>query len=222
MKLVFYSGGYPEENKSLDRSLKNLVKHKKSIRMGFIPSSHDLSDQEFTEFVQQYEEFNVKKIVKVDLDLQPSKLLIKELLKCDIIHLGGGNTYYFLKYLRKEKLLKTLKSWVQDGGILTGLSAGAILMTTDISTAGFPEFDKDDNEENIKNLNALALVDFDFFPHYKSSKRYDQELLAFSEKSGRPLYACPDGAGIVINGETKKFIGKTACFYSGKKFFISK
>jgi dipeptidase E len=62
-------------------------------------------------------------------------------------------------------MLPLLKKFIQDGGILTGLSAGAIMMTETIEMAGYPPFDCDENEDNLKNLKSLNLVDFYFFPH---------------------------------------------------------
>ena len=67
-----------------------------------------------------------------------------------------------VKSLEKTGLLKELKAWVRNGGVLTGVSAGAIIMTKNIETAAFPSFDCDENEDNVKNLAGLQLVDFEF------------------------------------------------------------
>lgn len=222
MKLVFYSGGTAEENLPLDHALLNLCQKSKDIVFTFIPSHSYMSDQEFQEVIEHYRPLGVKKFLKLDVDNAHSSVLRKSVLKSDIIHLGGGNTYYFLKYLKKSNLLGELKKWVDNGGVLSGLSAGGIIMTNNIDTAGFPFFDCDDNEENIKNFNAMNLVNFEFFPHYKNSKRYDNDLSLHSTKTPRPVYACPDGTGIVVNGNEISFIGKSACFCQGKKFFLNK
>ena len=55
--------------------------------------------------------FNVEKISK-KLDMS-NKSFLEEVLKSDVIHLGGGNTYYFLKHLRKSKMLGVLKKYVK-------------------------------------------------------------------------------------------------------------
>ena len=93
-------------------------------------------------------------------------------------------------------------------------------MTPNIQTAGFPNFDRDENDENIKNLSALNLVNFEFFPHYKNSRRYDSELLRYTQKTKIPLYAMPDGSGIVIDQSFLKFSGKAFCFFRGQKMPI--
>lgn len=220
MKLVFYGGGYDYENISLDQTLISLC-NIKNPQITYIPSCSYLSHIEFREFINQYQKFNINRFLNFPVDVPMNSVLKREALKSNIIHLGGGNTYYFLKHLRQSKMLSELKNFVKNGGILTGLSAGAIMMTKNISTAGFPDFDRDENEENLKNFAALNLVDFEFFPHYKNSKRYDSELKKYSREIENPLYACPDGSGIIVNHEKISFVNKVFCFYQGKKFKVN-
>lgn len=221
MKLIFYSGGFPQENKKLDNKLIEFI-DKEDIKLTFIPSSYIGSSEEYLEIIDQYASYGIKKILKLNIDQPFSQTLKRMAFESDIIHLGGGNTYYFLKHLKKIGLFKDLKDFVSRGGILTGLSAGAIIMTNSIDTAGFPSFDKDDNDESIKNLKGLNLVNFEFFPHYKNSKRYDTELIHYSKQSVYPIYACPDGSGITVNHDEISFIGKTICFHRGHKYYLMK
>jgi dipeptidase E len=219
MKLIFYSGGHDFENLSIDQNLLELSKNE-SPQITYIPSCSYLCDQDFKEFVNQYEQFDIHNIINFPIDVPYTEILKAEVLKSDIIHLSGGNTYYFLKYLRKSGMLNELKKFAKNGGILTGLSAGAIIMTKNIETAGFPSFDKDENDENLKNLKGMGLVNFEFFPHYRNSKRYDREIINYSKAHDSPIYACPDGSGIIVNNNQLTFIGKAFCFNKGKKFII--
>lgn len=219
MKLIFYSGGHDFENILIDKNLLELSK-KESPQITYIPSCSYLCEQDFKEFVAQYSRFNIHNIINFPIDVPYTDILKAEVLKSDIIHLSGGNTYYFLKYLRKSGMLKELKTFVKNGGILTGLSAGAIIMTKSIETAGFPSFDKDDNDENLTNLKGMGLVNFNFFPHYKNSKRYDNEIVKYSRLLDSPIYACPDGSGIIVDDNELTFIGKAFCFFQGKKIII--
>jgi dipeptidase E len=221
MKLVLYSGGFADENYQMDINLISLVKTKE-VSLTFIPSCHYHSNEDYEDIVKQYKALGVKKFLKFDIDQNFSSVLKKTALGADIIYLGGGNTFYFLKKLKESGMLDELKSWATAGGILSGMSAGAIILTKKIETASFPSFDRDDNDDNLKNLSAMDLVNFEFFPHYKNSKRYDDELILYSKKNSRPLYACVDGGGIVITNEETRFIGNTACFINGTKYFINK
>lgn len=220
MKLVFYSGGDDKENRPLDKAFMDLF-NKKNPVITFIPSSSYLSEQEFKVFVKHYSKFKLNRFIHFPVDVPFDRIMFQEVMRSDAIHLAGGNTFYFLNSLRKAKLLKELKQFVLKGGILTGLSAGAIMMTEDIEMAGYPEFDRDENIVGIKNLSALNLVDFAFFPHFKNSSRYDAAFKKYSKAKKKVIYACPDGAGIVVNDGELRFIGKTFAFIDGHKFSIN-
>ncbi|MBC75422.1 MAG: hypothetical protein CME64_05335 [Halobacteriovoraceae bacterium] len=219
MKLALYSGGHDFENIRMDEALLSMVGNK-NPKVSFIPSCSYLSHVDFREYVSQYRKHRIKRFIHFPIDTSFSNVVKEEVFNGDIIHLSGGNTYYFLKHLRKAKMLGALKEFVKRGGVLTGLSAGAIIMTKNINTAGFPSFDRDENEDNVKNLNGMGLVNFEFFPHYKNSARYDKELLKYSKKSRNKIYACPDGAGILLNDGMKTFVGKCYCFFNGEKIVL--
>lgn len=220
MKLVFYSGGDDVQNRDLDDSFIKLL-NKKNPVVTFIPSSSYLSEQEFKVFVRHYSKFKISRFIHFPVDVPFDRILFQEVMRSDAIHMGGGNTFYFLNSLRKAKLLTQLKIFAEAGGVLTGLSAGAIMMTENIQMAAYPEFDRDENIVNLKNLVSLNLVDFMFFPHFRNSDRYDAVFKRFTKKYKGVLYACPDGSGIVINGNETTFIGKCFGFKSGHKFSIN-
>ncbi len=220
MKLVFYSGGYEEENEKVDQACLDLVENSNPT-FTFIPTSSYDGENEFQDFVEQWQRFGVTRFIYFPVDIPQDRVLMKEVFNSDMIHMGGGNTFYFLKYLRHFGYLEFLREYAQMGRVLTGLSAGAIMMTPSIRSAGFPSFDCDDNDEGLKNLKSLGLVKFEFFPHYKNSIRYDRELMEQSLKAKHPLFALPDGSGIVRNNEQLTFIGKAWAFSGGKKTLIN-
>ena len=114
-----------------------------------------------------------------------------------------------------------MKKQCFQGKTIAGISAGAILMTPNIHSASYPKFDCDDNEDNVKNMKAMGLVDFEFFPHYRNSDRYDNELKKQSKKLSYPLYALPDGSGVIKDNHKMVFVGKAWCFYKGEKINLA-
>ncbi len=220
MKLVLYSGGGDRENLDLDRAFVEVL-NKRNPVVTFIPSSSYLSEQEFKVFVKHYSKYRISRFIHFPIDVPFDRIMFTEVMRSDAIHLAGGNTFYFLRSLRRAKLLNELRSFVERGGVLTGLSAGAILMTSDIDMAAYPEFDRDENSVGLKNLAALGLVDFAFFPHFRNSSRYDAVFKKYSKLKKKLIYACPDGAGIVLNGPELRFIGKAFAFSEGHKFVIN-
>lgn len=221
MKLVLYSGGDERLNDHLDKQAIVLTeKRPRDIKVTYIPSCSFDSSFDYHCFVRQQKRWGIEKIIYFPVDVPLSITSVDKLRNSDIIHLSGGNTFYFLKHLRKSQLIKVLRSFVDDGGVLTGLSAGAIMMTPNISTAGFPSFDCDDNFDNMTNLKSLNLCRFEFFPHFKNSKRYHQELLHYSKKTMNPVFACADGDGIVIDDDSIRFFGKVYGMHRGETFIL--
>jgi dipeptidase E len=220
MKLIFYSGGDERENALLDKAFIELIAKKNPV-VTFIPSSSFLSEQEFNLFVKHYSKFKISRFIHFPIDLPFDRILLKEVLDSDAIHLGGGNTFYFLNSIRKAKMVNEFKKFVHKGGVLSGLSAGAIIMTENIELAGYPSFDRDENSVALKNLSSIGLVDFAFFPHFKNSSRYENAFKKYSKLKQKNVFACPDGSGIVINGCETRFIGKCFGFCDGKKININ-
>jgi dipeptidase E len=219
MKLVLYSG-YDEDNRQIDEQLVHLI-DKQSPKVTFIPSAHHLPEHDYEYFCQSFDDYGIRDIRIFNVDQPFSSSQVEAVLRSDLIYLSGGNTYYFLHWMRKQGFDRKLKEFVQNGGVLAGLSAGAILMTPSIATASYPKFDKDHNEVKIKDLTALNLVKFEFFPHYSPVEEYAVELKKQSKKITWPLYGVDDGGGIIVDGNTIKFFGKVWGYVAGKEYLVN-
>lgn len=220
MKLVLYSGGSEEDNRFLNERALELT-GVNSPKLTLIPSSSYDAEVDFKFFVQEFSELGVQRFLHFCVDIPFTQTVYKEVFQSDLIFLGGGNTFYFLKHLKKAGMFPLLKKFLERGGVLCGLSAGAIVLTPHVHTATFPHFDRDENPFGMKNLSAMRFVNFEFFPHYKNSRRYDAELLHHSKSSNLPLYACADGGGIIVEDQQISFCGKSYQFYQGKKLVLS-
>jgi dipeptidase E len=220
MKIVFYSGGTEEENYFLNKRALRLTE-KPDPKLTFIPSSTYDADVDYRYFVDEFSNLGISKFMLFNVDIPFTKTMLSEVLKSDLIFLGGGNTFYFLKHLRAAGMFNHLEKFLKKGGVLCGMSAGAICLTPHVHTASFPHFDRDENPFDMKNLNAGRFVNFEFFPHYKNSKRYESEMLHYSKKTNIPLFAVADGGGIVVEDEQISFVGKCFQFYQGKKLIVS-
>ena len=209
-RLVFYSGGQERRNGLIHEDLIELAltsrrrKIRPGVRMTYIPFCSEGRGVFFRRFERRYRSFGATEFHCLpvdDPDLVGDPQAKKAILASDVVYLSGGNTYYFLKHLRRSGLMPTLRRFAERGGVLAGLSAGAILMTPHIGLAGYPPFDRDENEVGLRNESALGLVDFEFFPHFRNSARLREALLHYSELSTRPVYACRDGSGVMIEGD---------------------
>lgn len=219
-KLVLYSGGQTKANHRLHRELIDLVPMKSHVSMTYIPYCYDGHDVFYKRFIKRYRHFGVSQFHCLPVDRPIERISLKLALESDIIYLAGGNTFYFLKNLKDSGMLRHLKSFVKRGGVLAGLSAGAIILTPEITLAGYPHFECDENDVNLENFKSLDLVDLEFFPHFDFSKRLTNALMRYSKNSLYPIFAAEDGAGLVINGSKKTFIGKSCFFLNGQKIEI--
>lgn len=217
MKLVLYSGGTPEQNIDLDAQLLRMLGNV-NPRITFVPSCFDHTEEDYQDFCEHLNPHGLSATTIMHADQIESETEAYQALNADMIYLSGGNTFYFLESLRRARLIKLLTQFAKNDGIIAGVSAGAILMTPNIQTAGFPDFDRDENTNNLRNLKAMSLVPFEFFAHYRNRKSYDQEFKTYTQQHERVLYACPDGAGIVVYHNHINFVGDIAGFVNGKKF----
>ncbi len=218
MRLVFYSGGYPHENEHLDLEVLRLI-GKTNPSMTFIPSAFEGSTQYYEEFVESFKRFGVVDFFYFPIDIPFTEKLLIDALDSDFIFLSGGNTYYFLKHLRKTGILRLLRERARsDHFVLGGMSAGAIIMTSNIGTAGIPEFDKDENDVKIKNFNGMGLVPHEFFPHFINSKSYTDCLIEYSKSHDRLVIGSPDSSGVIYEEQKFTMVGRNWGFLNGHKF----
>lgn len=209
MKLALYSGPVGEST-SIDDELLKLVGNNSGV-FGYIPSSSDPDQTYYSACQAAYASLGLTLNLYCELDNNfiPEKLT--DLLSCDGIHLSGGNTYYFLHWIRERGLASILADYVEKGGLMVGVSAGAMIMTPDISTA---EICGDTNDIGLRDMSGLGLVDIEFLPHFEASAD-TSGLCKVSARTKRPVYACRDSDGIIISGSKKIVVGSPICALDG-------
>ncbi|WP_232297293.1 MULTISPECIES: Type 1 glutamine amidotransferase-like domain-containing protein [Bacillus cereus group] len=202
-KIVLYSDQIQEDRK-LDYELLRLL-NKENPSIAYLRSSSDITGKYFNYVVKYYGEIGISNVKYFDLDKEYDERKINDIFNYDAIHLSGGNTFHFLNSLRKRNLVHSLKSYLEKGRILIGVSAGSIITTQSIDTAQFI----DEDIIGIEDRSSLGFVDFDFMPHWseKLSEEYLDLLKDYSKLNHRTVYGCKDGDGIVIEGEDIKLIG---------------
>lgn len=216
-KLVFYSGGQKAENRILHEGLAYLAGEGKNKSFTYVPYTGVEADWYFRRAIRRYEQYGFSKFYCLPVDQKKlSQREINRALSSDVIYLAGGNTFHFLKHLRRQKLITKLHDYALQGGVLAGLSAGGILMTPTIYLAKYPREDADTNSVKLKNLKALNIVGFEFYPHYYSGN--SAALLRYSKRIDHPIIACTDGSGIIMYNETAEFFGKVWKFYRGTRY----
>ena len=201
-KLALYSDQDFPANEEMDARLLRLI-GRPQPKIGYIPATSDPERIYFRRKADYYAGIGANLVVYVDPSQDTSEAEWSTLLSCDAIHLSGGNTFSFLSWLQRRSVLPLLTRYVSEGGVLIGVSAGAILMTPSVDSALLCG---DVRDEQLMDDAGLGLVDFHFWPHFNSeSVTGDQSKLSSTIPA---LYACPDGSGIVIDGKEVELFGQ--------------
>lgn len=213
MKLLLTSTGFP--NQAIKNKFLQLVgKDPKEIKVAFIPTAADpYEDKWFIRAtIDEVNEMRMK-LVLIDLKGENEQGLKEKLAECDVIYVGGGNTFYLLDWVRKSGFNRAIKDLLNQGKVYIGGSAGSVLVGPDISIASWgPSGDK--NEVSLKDLSSLSLVPFTVLPHFTEEER---EII--ESKMGEldyPIIAITNDQAVLIDGKRQKIIGK------GKKIVLHK
>ena len=101
---------------------------------------------------QKMENMGFNKVDFLDIEFDdPSKLK-----NYNLIYINGGNPFYLLYYLKKSGADKIISNLVNQGIVVIGISAGAVVLGPNINIVDY--FDRNLNLINLEDLTGLNLV----------------------------------------------------------------
>jgi len=186
-RLVLFSQPSPAVFENLKVSLFPEYLIDRSI--AYLPSEGDSpNNAKYTPIWQQFAESNHAKFVFVDNSKRGESAEVEKqkILLSNILIITGGNTFTLLNHLRLSGLDETIKEfWQKDKVVLSGFSAGAIVLTPRINIASQPSgIDptdmSDENLVGITDLTGLNIVNFEIWPHYYEN--FDRNTLEKYQK----------------------------------------
>ena len=125
----------------------------------------------------------------------------------DLIYVCGGNTFHLLHSIQNADapIQQQITAMCDRGGLYIGSSAGAVLVSPTIASAG--EVHPDKNEDGITNLTGLHFIEQHIIPHYDQT--LDDEIAAFREKhtlTESDIVLLRDGEGFYVQDTTQEIM----------------
>lgn len=127
--------------------------------------------------------------------------------RCDYIYVSGGNTFFLLQELRKSGADKLIVRQIEAGKCYIGESAGAIVLSPDISY--IKAMDDIRAAPDLGSLASLALVSFYPLPHHTNFpfKEVVEEIIN-TLSDDIALYPFSNAQAIVVTGDKAELVGK--------------
>jgi len=116
-----------------------------------------------------------------------------------LIYVGGGDTKILLDMWKKFGIDEFLKSAMEKGTILSGLSAGSICWFK-AGQSDYESFNSDKTIWGYKRLNALNFIQLLHVPHYNEDSR-EEEIGEFIYE-GEVALAIDNNACVEIKGDS--------------------
>lgn len=126
-------------------------------RMAFVPfaATDDFQDTYVERMTTLFEEMGCE-VIGLHREADP----VKALASCDVVSIGGGNSFLLLRSLYRTGLIKAIAHRVKDGIPYLGWSAGSnVACPTIMTTNDMPIVEP-------PSLKAMHLVPFQINPHY--------------------------------------------------------
>jgi len=212
--VIFSGGGDIKDTFQLDEKFFSMLKS--NSRILYIPIA---LNRDRIGFEACYDWFsNVVSSHAGDKDIDFSMILeddeIPDLVKYEALYIGGGNTFKLLDYMVRKDLSQKIIKYIEQGGIVYGGSAGAIVMGKDIRTVD------EENDKNYKYINGLNLIrGLSLICHYEAS--LDERITKSANNLNSPIIALPENAGIILGPNDIEIVGEVFIFDKNGKRYLT-
>lgn len=127
----------------------------------------------------------------------------RKICTADVLFLTGGLPDQAMKRLEEKGLIQLLRSF---DGVVMGSSAGALIQLASY----FCTPDADYAEFGFYSGLGLTQNEFYIEVHYRGADLLEEYQVL--KEMGQPIYALPDGAGLIYRGSTVETIGEVVVF----------
>ena len=206
MAIILCGGGSAEQTVITNKLFESLIDSDKPIL--YIPlawTHYDKGYQNCKKFL--IGEFSNIKHGEIEVIQSADEILDKNLSDYSAVFIGGGNTYKLLKELKDSGAFEKIKQYTDNGGIVYGGSAGAIIFGKDIDSVSY----MDPNDVELQDTRGFnSLFGFSLTAHYtnKSEEKHKQATEYLTQYSVQePIIALPEEDSLYTDGAIVKIVG---------------
>lgn len=216
-KLVLIGGGdVGRGNTSYETDIidKEIVKltNKANPNFLFIGLASSFSDSYYDTMKKIYKDLGCTcAYLKKKNILNNRDIVEKKISDADIIYFSGGDTIKLVNDLKEYDLVSLLKKAYDNGTILVGMSAGAIML----SKEGYSDSLKLRNEtDKYTFVEGLNFIDIVICPHYNDLSK-KSELKSDLINTNKKVYSLDNGVALISIDNKISFIKSidNACAY---------
>lgn len=205
MHLILNGGGIGEQVADARAKLNEVIDHNK--RALYVPLAWpDPTYKGCIEFMTN--ELGDVDFKGIEMITTKEELVSKNFYDYAFIYIGGGNTFKLLKQLKESKSFDKIKEYLNNGGIVYGGSAGAIIFGKDLDSCKTDDL----NEADLNDIQGFDMLNgYSLLCHYTNrdkerTNNTKEYLLELSKQ--KPIYAIPEEDTIYVNDEKIEVIGK--------------
>lgn len=203
-KLILHSDQTLNLTGARDAELLKSLSGKKNPRIIYIPSATNARLKNFDEKKSYYEKIGFSDFVLVEPETSTVQQLSSVFQTADVIHLSGGEVIPFSQRLRATGCDPLIKDFLQRGGVVLGVSAGAMILGSSFKSSTL-------FKERGEFL-GLGLFDFEIIPHANEHFPRVDVIEQFASKNKLAIYAMNDGDIVVVHGQKRRTYGTPKYF----------
>jgi dipeptidase E len=201
-------GNYPPETKLIDREILRLT-NSTSASLLFIPTASNDSESYFVTVKKHFLKIgfsSVNVLYLSDKALARSQIQ-QTILSHDAIYVGGGNTLKMMKVWRKLGVDKMLKQALDNGIVLSGLSAGSICW---FNKGSSDSHKITGNHERLISVTGLGFIDAFHSPHFDVEPHRQSHIMQIMKHSSKVAICLDNCVALEVVGNEYRIIKSKA------------
>ena len=183
-----------QENKAL------IIHQTKYVKQTY-PEYYDYADTMVPRDTKIYTELGILPQNIQSYDTESSEK--PDLREYDILHVEGGNVFYYLKRFRENGLMNDIREFIERDGVYVGLSAGSTIMSKVVDD----NLTSDENFFGLEDVLGFGYIDFNLLVHWDTKdEKYLTKFIKYSWETGMKVISLSDQQALLVLDEGFKII----------------